>query len=153
MPTDLYSKYTKHPSATEVAARAKELVSSRCLVQSRSVVTCSMQDVNDYLKNIKSNPLFRARLRTGSNFLDHHEQWILDKLVDLPKDIQIFSYYSLDIGIPLKVCGLYSTRVRVKWLNNSTKMTEEPSTWLQNIDKEGLLPRKLFYGEGFKYEI
>ena len=56
------------------------------------------------------------------------------------KDIQIFSYYSLDIGIPLKVCGLYSTRVRVKWLNNSTKMTEEPSTWLQNIDKEGLLP-------------
>lgn len=152
MSMDIYSKY-KHPSAAETAVRAKELVRLKCLVQSRSVVTCSMEDVRNYLSNIKKNVLFRSRLRTGSDFLEHHDRWILEKVKEIPEDVSVFSYYSLDIGIPLKVCGLYNTRVRVKWLNHATRMTEEPSTWLQNINEEGFLPRKLYYGEGFRYEI
>mgnify|MGYP003111532580 CR=1 FL=1 len=152
MTVDIYSKY-KHPSAAETAARAKEIVRTKCLVQSRSVVTCSVQDAQDYLKNVKKNVLFRSRLRAGSGFLEHHDEWILEKLKEIPEDVHVFSYYSLDIGIPLKVCGLYNTRVRVKWLNHAMRITEEPSTWLQNVSEEGFLPRKLYYGEGFRYEI
>ena len=71
MTVDIYSKY-KHPSAAETAARAKEIVRTKCLVQSRSVVTCSVQDAQDYLKNVKEileqKGKYPTKVSMGNNY-------------------------------------------------------------------------------------
>lgn len=140
-----------HPSAEEVAKRAKEITRSNYLVQSRGYISCSRLDVESYLRGENSVLMFRNRLREGNTFLDNHDPWILNKFALLPKEIDIFCYYTTDLGIPLRITGLYNTRVEVKWLTG--RITEEPSTWLQMVEKEGVLPRKLYYGDGFRYEI
>lgn len=154
MTHSINSIYRDHPSAAQVAERAKNIINSGTMVQSRAYISCSRLDVESYLRNdTRSSLMFRSRLRSGTSFLDHHDIWILEKFPQLPKEIDIFCYYTIDIGVPLRITGLYNTRVEVKWLNKIGRVTEEPSTWLQMIDEEGLLPRKIYYGDGFRYEI
>ena len=142
-----------HPSAEEVAKRAEDILSGNSLLQSRAFVSFCRQDVETYLTKSGHSLMYKSRFRSGNSFLDHHPEWVLHKFSLVPREIEVFSYYSCDLGVPLRICGLYNTRVEVKWLNNSMKITEEPSTWLQIIDTEGPLPRKLYYGDGFRYEV
>ena len=143
----------EHPSAEQVAKRARDIMSSNSLVQSIAFVSFCRQDVETYLSQTAHPLMYKSRFRQGVTFLEHHPHWVLEKVDLAPKDIEVFSYHSSDLAVPLRICGLYNTRVEVKWLNNSMKVTEEPSTWLQIIDSEGKLPRKLYYGDGFRYEI
>ena len=140
-----------HPSAEEVAKRAKQIIKSKSLVQSLGYVSCSRQDVEAHYKSSKDSLMFRNRLRSGDTFLDHHDSWVLDKFIYLPKEIDVFCYYTSILGVPLHITGLYNTRIEVQWLTGRT--TEEPSTWLQMVETEGMLPRKLYYGDGFRYEV
>ena len=134
-----------------MAKRARLITREKSLVQSIAFISCSRQDIEAHLRGESTGLMFRNRFREGNSFLDHHDPWILDKYIYLPKEIDIFCYYTTDLGVPLRITGLYNTRIEVKW--SSGRITEEPSTWLQIVEKEGLLPRKLYYGDGFRYEV
>lgn len=141
-----------HPSAAEISVRAYKLAKKNAIVQSLALTTCLRTDAEMYLASPSSHPepALKNRFRTGHTFPDFHDKWILSKLHLLPPTVEIFQYYSQDVGIALGVTGIYDTRVRVQWVVNSMTTTEEPASWLHDVSTNGPLEKRLYYGTGFE---